>query len=598
MLRVVIDLRLEPVRAALARNPGVPAGVVALVVTLIWSADDGATDPLVWIPGTLLLVALLAVVAVTAPGSVPGGSPGKVAIASFAAFTGWSYLSLLWADVRADAWSGANKTLCYFAIYLLFAIRPWRPRAAAAFLGSYSVGVAAIGTWKLLAIDRGVDPTLSFIAGRLVEPISYANGNSALFVGATIPALFLASRKETPILLRGVFLATAGVLLELGLLAESRMSLIAAPIVLLGYFVAIPGRLRSLLSLAFAGGVVALAAGSLLDVYTAVYSSGLGAQKIADTINQAQRAVLLSAVALLFVGIAWGLIDQKITLPTRVVRVLGVAAIALALAAGVGAGAGFVHRYGDPVDRAGIWWDRFKANEYVSDAGTPHLTSGFGGAGRYAIWVVALRLFERHPITGIGVDNFGVDWLRERPNTQDNIYPHSVELRTLQQTGLVGAALLCLFLGAALVAGFRGLRTAAPAARGVSAAALLVFGYWIVHGSVDWLWEIPALSAAAFSALGLVVALSPEEELAEAEAETAAETGGGGVGRYRWPRRLSDIRRDHPRAGLPLCAAGRGRTGLGARYERRLRRARACSFAQSLHGRARRARRRDRIPER
>jgi hypothetical protein len=521
----VIGARLEAVRRALVRNPGLPAGFAALVVTLVWSADDGASDPLVWVPGTLLLVGLLVVLAVTAPGSVPGGRAGKIAIASFAAFTGWCFLSMLWADVKADAWSGANKTLCYFAIYALFAIRPWRPRAAAAFLGSYSVGVAAIGVWNLLAIDRGTDPTLSFIAGRFVEPISYANANSALFLGATIPALYLASRRETPIFLRGIFLAAAGVLIELGLMAESRMSLVAAPIVLVAYVAAIPGRLRSLLSLGLAGTAVAASAGSLLAVYTAVFSTGVGAKAIASAIDQAQRVVLLSAVALLFAGIAWGLIDERVVVPARVSRMIGVAAVALALTGGVAAGSTFVAHYGDPVERASIWWDRFKANEYVSEADTPHLTSGFGGAGRYAVWTVALHLFERHPITGIGVDNFGVDWLRERPNTQDNIYPHSVELRTLQQTGLIGTTLLSLFFGAALVAGLRGLRTRSPAARGVSLAAVLVFGYWIVHGSVDWLWEIPALSAAAFSALGLVVALSPERSLVKTD----------GRPRSRWP---------------------------------------------------------------
>ena len=498
----MIGARLDDVRRALVRNPGVPAGFAALVVTLIWSADDGASDPLVWAPGTLLLVGLLVVVAATAPGSMPGGRAARIAIASFAAFTAWSFLSMLWADVKADAWSGANKTLCYFAIYALFAIRPWQARAAATFLGSYSVGVAAIGVWKLLAIDRGVDPMLSFISGRFVEPISYANANSALFLGAAIPALFLSSRRETPVVLRGVFLAAAGVLIELGVLAESRMSLLAAPIVLVVYLAAIPGRLRSLLSFALVGAAVALSAGSLLAVYTAVYSTGVGAAAIAGAIDQAQRVVLLSAVGLLFAGIAWGLIDERVVVPARVARGIGVAAIILALAGGVAAGSGFVAHYGDPVDRASIWWDRFKANEYVAEAGTPHLTSGFGGAGRYAVWTVAIHLFERHPITGIGVDNFGVDWLRERPNTQDNIYPHSVELRTLQQTGLIGTALLSLFFGAALVAGLRGLRTRSAGARGVSLAALLVFGYWIVHGSVDWLWEIPALSAAAFSALG------------------------------------------------------------------------------------------------
>jgi hypothetical protein len=43
-----------------------------------------------------------------------------------------------------------------------------------------------------------------------------------------------------------------------------------------------------------------------------------------------------------------------------------------------------------------------------------------------------------------------------------------------------------------------------------TAAALTVgFAYWAVHGAVDWLWEFPALSGAAFMFLGVAVGLEP-----------------------------------------------------------------------------------------
>ena len=50
--------------------------------------------------------------------------------------------------------------------------------------------------------------------------------------------------------LRGVLLAAAGVLAELALLTQSRASLIAVPVILALYFVVVPGRLRSALTLA------------------------------------------------------------------------------------------------------------------------------------------------------------------------------------------------------------------------------------------------------------------------------------------------------------------------------------------------------------
>jgi hypothetical protein len=145
----------------------------------------------------------------------------------------------------------------------------------------------------------------------------------------------------------------------------------------------------------------------------------------------------------------------------------------------------------------------------VTQADTPHLVSGFGGSGRFELWRVAVAIFADHPIVGAGVDNYAVDFLRERQIEDNPRYPHSLELRLLQQTGLVGTALFALFVVAAVAAGWGTLRRGPPATRGVAVTALLVFAYWLVHGSADWLWEIPALSAIALSALGLWVALSP-----------------------------------------------------------------------------------------
>ena len=36
----------------------------------------------------------------------------------------------------------------------------------------------------------------------------------------------------------------------------------------------------------------------------------------------------------------------------------------------------------------------------------------------------------------------------------------------------------------------------------------MVFAYWVVHGSVDWLWEYPGLGGPAFALLGVAVALA------------------------------------------------------------------------------------------
>jgi tetratricopeptide (TPR) repeat protein len=45
-------------------------------------------------------------------------------------------------------------------------------------------------------------------------------------------------------------------------------------------------------------------------------------------------------------------------------------------------------------------------------------------------------------------------------------------------------------------------------AAAVAAAALTSGVYWLVHGSIDWLWEIPALGASALALLGLAAGLA------------------------------------------------------------------------------------------
>ena len=131
------------------------------------------------------------------------------------------------------------------------------------------------------------------------------------------------------------------------------------------------------------------------------------------------------------------------------------------------------------------------------------------GSNRYDFYRVALDEFLHHPLVGIGADNFQQQYLVHGRSEETPHYPHSVELRTLSQTGLIGALLALVGLGAALLAAARGLRGSDPLGRAVVAAALAGFAYWVVHGSFDWFWEFAGLGAPAFALLGLACALAP-----------------------------------------------------------------------------------------
>jgi hypothetical protein len=73
----------------------------------------------------------------------------------------------------------------------------------------------------------------------------------------------------------------------------------------------------------------------------------------------------------------------------------------------------------------------------------------------------------------------------------------------LAHTGFVGLALFAAFLGAGLTAAFRARLRAEGLARSLAGVALLPLVVWLIHGSIDWFWEIPALSGPALGFLAM-----------------------------------------------------------------------------------------------
>jgi hypothetical protein len=141
-----------------------------------------------------------------------------------------------------------------------------------------------------------------------------------------------------------------------------------------------------------------------------------------------------------------------------------------------------------------------------SSLGSTRLASGLE-TGRYDLWRVALDEVGSRPLLGAGVDNFAVDFVRLRNDGEEPLYPHSLLLRPFSQTGLGGGGLFVALAGAMLAAAVRA-RRQDPLAAAVVAGTLAAAVYWLVHGSLDWLWEIPAVTAPVFALLGLAAGLA------------------------------------------------------------------------------------------
>ena len=81
---------------------------------------------------------------------------------------------------------------------------------------------------------------------------------------------------------------------------------------------------------------------------------------------------------------------------------------------------------------------------------------------------------------------------------------HSLELEQLAELGLVGLLALAAFLAGVLLAARTALRRDPAAAAGAAAAALV----WLLHASIDWDWQLPAVSLPALVLAGALVVIS------------------------------------------------------------------------------------------
>lgn len=500
----------------------VPAALV-LALAVVWSWYDGGYAATNWLPGAAFVLGLLVTVGVAGAVRVRDRSI-VVALAALGAFTAWNYLSILWAQERAPAWDGSNRTLLYFCVFGVVASRRWSARTVGVLVGGYALAVAVvIGYWVERA-TTGADPGAYFILGRLASPIAYPNAEAALAIAAAWPAAALAARRSVSPVIRGLLLAAAGLLLEAALLAQSRATLVAVPIALAVYFLVVPARLRAATPIVLLAAAVGASWHALASVYLPLVNGRDAASELAD----ARHVVALSVVGLFFAGTLLGLVDRAVRVPVHGVRVANVVALAVLVLAAGGTGAAAVARYGSPVTRLEEGWRHFKSGG-VDDYRRTHFVSGLGSK-RYDLWRVAVLQFTRHPLAGTGSDNYAAAYVRERRSTEEPLYPHSFELRLLSQTGVVGTLLFAVFLGATGVAWWRTRRTASPAVRAASVAAGMVFVYWLVHGSVDWFWEIPALGTPAMAALALAARTRDDAAPVPASSARAAT----GVRRRPW----------------------------------------------------------------
>jgi hypothetical protein len=294
---------------------------------------------------------------------------------------------------------------------------------------------------------------------------------------------------------------------SLAILSQSRGTALAMLVALVAVVALVPGRTRRIYGLLVVAGAVALAAPDLLRVYE--HSAGGSVSTQAGHV--AGRAALLAALA---AGVGWGLLTMgwELAVSPRAwgsqASAIGSWLLAVPVVIVLIVAAVSVPRIEHDVRNQ---WNAFThlAGPSVGASASATTQSRLlsGGGNRYDYWRIAWQVWREHPVLGVGAGNYPHPYYQQRATTEDIDQPHSVELQSLSELGLVGALLLACFVGG-IGWGIARMRPAAarsPLSRTLMVAEVGTIGAWLAQTSVDWMHLLPGLTAIAIAAAAALV---------------------------------------------------------------------------------------------
>jgi hypothetical protein len=505
----VEEFGVEPQGLSASRIPGgLSAGHLCLAILGLGAGLSpfffGYYDTSVWVPIGLGLVLACIVAVVARP--MHHGTPAVLTVACLLGLGVWSLSSTAWAESVQNAVVNGNLWLVYGALLVLTLVLLRGERRSAVLLGGAGLGVGAVAISVLIRLF-GANPGALFLTGRLNSPLGYINGEGCLFVMGFW--LCFAGAETRRALIAGPAAAMATLMACLALLSQSRGTALAMLFSLLIVLVLVPGRTRRVYGLLLIAVAVALVSPDLSGVYHDTQNRTISI----GVYHTAANAAFIAAVA---VGVAWGLASalwSQLRVSGRPAAIARAASSGLLVLVCVLALAVAVVSVGRIQREVRGQWHAFThlANPEAthgpaSSASHSRLLSGAGN--RYDYWRIAWRVWRSHPVLGVGAGNYPRSYYQQRATNEDIQQPHSLELQTLSELGLVGALLL-----AGLLCGITWgvLRMRAQAAKsslthGLMVAATGALVAWLAQTSVDWMHLLPGLTAVAIAAVAVLVA--------------------------------------------------------------------------------------------
>ena len=477
-----------------------------------WGWEQGGYFDVVFLPGSMILLLLLAVLAWFGPWQLSLRGPALVAIAAMAGLSVWTLLSAFWSPLPSDAISDAQHAFLYAAamglgVWLVALMRD-RPLLA---LSPVVISAALVALATVIALWTSNSPK-DLVEGdaTLRYPIGYRNAEAAFFLAAVWPMVAFSASRQIPPFLRGLLSGSATVCLGLGILAQSRGSLFAVPIALAVLVAVHPRRLNVVFWTAIAAIPAAVALPWLLDVFRAGHGS---TDATLPLLRHAATAIALTATLATLAGWVMARLDPVERLSPRATTYVGrVVAVVATIALVVGV-IGATKSSGGPIKF--ISQHASQLNAGTSDLGPQGARFGLNlRTERGDLWRVAIDDFKDHPVGGEGAGGFWFSYLLRRHSLLEARDTHSVELQMAAELGIPGVLLFATFLVAVVMAVLRARRVGEQAAA-LAAGALAMSAYWLVHSSVDWFFDYAAITLPAMFALGVAAGPSLQERVGE-----------------------------------------------------------------------------------
>ncbi|HEY7148953.1 MAG TPA: O-antigen ligase family protein [Gaiellaceae bacterium] len=475
-----------------ARRVG--AGLGAALGLALVAFASGGYFPTAWTWTALLALVFVAAVVGLGVATRPSGL-ALLCLGALAGFGAWTWLAIVWSEDPAATTLEGLRVLMYVAVLagiLLVLRRDGVPLLLAATLAAIFLASGYGLLTRLFPERLGVfDPVAAY---RLEEPLTYWNAAGLFAAMGALLALGFAARSET-LLARVCVSATLPIFLATLYFTFSRGAYIAGAVGLAAGVALDPRRLQLLLT-----GIV-LGVPSGLAVLVSSHEEALTRTDapLSAASHDGHRLaayIVLLALAAGLAGAGLWLAERRVT-PSRQARLAFAGAVALVLVVGL-LGA-FVH-YGGPVDLARKGYDSFTTTSGETPVNLNQRLLSFSGSYRAELWHAAWHDYEAHPVLGSGPGTYEWYWNEHRPLQHKVRDAHNLYLEALAELGPLGLLFLVVALGTPLVAAFR------ARAHPLIPVALAAFVAFLVHASVDWDWEMSAVTLAALACAAALLA--------------------------------------------------------------------------------------------